>query len=53
MNEIFVVLRIAHSFIHCTYNRVMHRFAAFGSSFLLLVFLWAAFVFSLLGKSAA
>ena len=50
---LFVVLRVAHSFIHCTYNRVMHRFAAFGSSFLLLVCLWAAFVFSLLDKSAA
>ena len=49
----FVVLRAAHSFIHCTYNRVMHRFAAFGSSFLLLVCLWSAFVFTLLSKSAA
>jgi hypothetical protein len=29
---LFVVLRIVHSFIHCTYNRVMHRFAAFGAS---------------------
>ena len=50
---VFVVLRMAHSFIHCTYNRVMHRFAAFGSSFVLLVCLWAAFVFGLLSKSAA
>ena len=49
----FVVLRAAHSFIHCTYNRVMHRFAAFGSSFLLLVGLWAAFVLSFFSKSAA
>jgi len=49
---LFVVLRVAHSLIHCSYNRVMHRFAAFGTSFLLLVGLWAAFVFSLLDSSS-
>ena len=48
----YVALRIAHSFIHCTYNRVMHRFAFFGSGFLLLVVLWVAFVAGLVGKSA-
>jgi hypothetical protein len=48
----YVALRIAHSFIHCTYNRVMHRFAAFGSGFLLLVVLWFVFVAGLIGKSA-
>lgn len=49
----FVVIRVAHSFIHCTYNRVMHRFAAFGAGFLLLVGLWAAFVIGLVGSGAA
>jgi hypothetical protein len=49
----YVALRAAHSFIHCTYNRVMHRFAAFGSSFLLLVCLWLAFAVGLFSKSAA
>jgi hypothetical protein len=48
----FVLLRTAHSVIHCTYNRVMHRLAAFGSSFLLLVGLWVAFVFNVLSTSA-
>lgn len=48
----YVVLRAVHSFIHCTYNRVMQRFAAFGVGFLLLVGLWAAFVIGLAGKSA-
>ena len=46
----YVALRIAHSFIHCTYNRVMHRFAVFGSGFLLLVVLWVAFIAGLVGK---
>ena len=49
----FVALRAVHSFIHCTYNRVMHRFAAFGTSFVLLVVLWLAFIAELIAKSAA
>ena len=49
----YVALRFAHSFIHCTYNRVMQRFAVFGAGFLLVVALWAAFVIGLVGKSAA
>jgi len=31
----------------------MHRFAAFGSGFLLLVGLWVAFVVGLVSRSAA
>lgn len=49
----YVALRAAHSLIHCTYNRVMHRFAAFGSGFLLLVCLWVVFMVSLVSRSAA
>lgn len=26
---VFLLARIAHSFIHCTYNKVMHRFIAY------------------------
>lgn len=26
---VFVILRIVHSLIHCTYNRVSHRFAVY------------------------
>ncbi len=26
---VFVVFRYVHSFIHCTYNRVIHRFGAY------------------------
>lgn len=34
----YVVLRVIHSLIHCTYNKVMHRFAVYSSSSLVL---WA------------
>ena len=43
-------LRIAHSLIHCTYNRVMHRLAIFALSFGLLVVLWIAYVLALWSK---
>jgi hypothetical protein len=49
----FVALRVAHSFIHCTYNKVMHRLAVFLASFGLLVALWVSFFLSLPGASAA
>ena len=45
----FVALRITHSIIHCSYNRVTHRLAAFATGFCLLVVLWVAFVVSLAG----
>jgi hypothetical protein len=50
---LFVVLRILHSLIHCTYNRVMHRLAVFLISFALLVGLWVAFFLTLPSPSAA
>jgi hypothetical protein len=37
---LFVVERIAHSYIQCTYNRVKHRFYAFVSSFFTLLVFW-------------
>ena len=36
----FVILRVAHSAIHCSYNRVMHRFTVYLISCLLLMFMW-------------
>ena len=36
----FVVFRVAHSFIHCTYNKVMHRFTAFILGCLVLFAMW-------------
>ena len=49
----FVALRFVHSFIHCTYNKVMHRLATFLVSFGLLVALWVAFYVALTGAGAA
>ncbi len=37
---VYVALRAAHSWIHCTYNRVMHRFIAYLLSALTLWVLW-------------
>ena len=47
---LFVALRIAHSVIHCTYNKVMHRFAAFIASTLVLLILWVLFVVQILSR---
>ena len=37
----YVVLRAVHSFIHCTYNKVQHRFFAFLASNFVLIIMWA------------
>jgi hypothetical protein len=37
----FVVLRVLHSLVHCTYNKVLHRFALHASGALVLWALWA------------
>lgn len=36
----FVLLRIVHSTVHCTYNNVTHRFVAYALSSLFLLFMW-------------
>ncbi len=36
----YVALRYVHSLVHCTYNRVMHRFIAYAASCLVLMFMW-------------
>jgi len=45
----YVALRALHSLIHVTYNRVMHRFAVYAASTLLLFAMWAAFALDLAG----
>ena len=40
---IYVALRIVHSIIHLTYNKVMHRLAPFALSNLVLVAYWMIF----------
>jgi len=49
----YVLLRIIHSVIHCTYNKVMQRFAAFGAGFMLLIVMWAYLAFAVVSKSVA
>lgn len=43
----FVALRAMHSLIHVTYNRVVHRFAAYVASSLCVFAMWALFAVSL------
>lgn len=40
---LYVALRYVHSFIHLTYNRVMHRFAVYALSTVLLFLMWGVF----------
>lgn len=45
----FVVLRVVHSLIHCTYNRVIHRFYAYLAGSMALWALWIVLTVGLLG----
>ncbi|MBE9548001.1 MAG: MAPEG family protein [Proteobacteria bacterium] len=36
----FVLLRMVHSFVHITYNKVMHRFMAYALSSFALIGMW-------------
>lgn len=44
---LFVGLRVLHSAIHCSYNRVMHRFLAYCAGALVLWTLWGVLAVSL------
>src|SRR5512141_2755126 len=44
---LFVVLRIAHSAIHCTYNKVIHRFYVYVSGGVVLWLLWGVLALGL------
>lgn len=48
MASAFVALRYLHSFIHCGYNNVMHRFYVFVTATLLLWLSWALFAVRLI-----
>ncbi len=43
----FVMLRAVHSLVHTTYNRVMHRFAAYALSTMFVFAMWALFALEL------
>lgn len=43
----FVALRVLHSVIHCSYNRVMHRFGAYVAGSIVLWAMWIVLGFAL------
>lgn len=45
---LFVVLRVAHSAIQCSYNKVYHRFYAYFAGGVALWLLWAVLAFGLI-----
>lgn len=45
---VFVALRVLHSAIHCTYNKVMHRFVTYALGGLVLWILWGYLALGLL-----
>lgn len=48
LSWIYVVLRIGHSIIHLTYNRVTHRVVPFAVSNFVLIAMWVIFALRLL-----
>lgn len=46
---LFVALRVAHSLVHCSYNRVMHRFAVYMTGAVTLWALWGWLAWHLAG----
>jgi hypothetical protein len=46
----YVALRAVHSFIHVTYNRVLHRFVVYALSTLCVFAMWALLAAALLGS---
>jgi hypothetical protein len=49
---IFVALRVVHSVIHVTYNRVPHRSLVFAAGVVTVVVMWVVIVIHLLAASA-
>jgi hypothetical protein len=45
---VFVALRVVHSVIQCSYNKVMHRFKAFLAGSLVLMLFWIRLAWCLL-----
>jgi hypothetical protein len=45
---VYVAARVLHSAIHCTYNKVMHRFRAYALSVFVLLALWCVLGYGLI-----
>ena len=37
---VFLGFRVLHSLVHCSYNRVIHRFVAYAASSIVLLLIW-------------
>ncbi len=46
----FVITRYLHSLVHCTYNRVMHRFVLYVAGCGLLVLIWIRLIAFILAQ---
>lgn len=44
---IYVALRAVHSLIHLSYNRILHRFAAYAAGNFILLAMWVMFALNL------
>ena len=44
----FFISRVVHSYVHLTYNNVIHRLSAFALSNLILTIIWIRLLFQLL-----
>ncbi|MGH8401925.1 MAG: MAPEG family protein [Gammaproteobacteria bacterium] len=44
---IYLALRIVHSLVHVTYNKIIHRFSVYASSSFLLLAMWIIFAVKL------
>jgi hypothetical protein len=47
----YVVLRVAHSAIHLSYNNVFHRLSAFAASNVVLIVLWVRWAVAIAGRT--
>jgi len=45
-----VLLRMVHSFVHITYNKVMHRFMAYALSSFALIGMWLVIADNVLSR---
>lgn len=45
---LYVFLRVAHSYVHCTTNRVKYRFRIFGLSVVVLLLIWVRIAYQVL-----
>ncbi len=47
LSWIYVLLRVAHSVIHVSYNKILHRFSIYATSSFVLLAMWIIFAVAL------